>query len=400
MTALAHNITTEFSNWIDSALPAYDKSGKANFLDVNGELVEGIYLDMPNDVYHSLNALSSTGLKTFVDCPARYYREYLSGITRKRTLALKRTFDAGTYGHELSLEPAGFYDRYYREAVASDYPDALTTVEQIESALVAAGLPAKEGKAEKIARLQRLDPSIDVSTLKTIADIDEKLTLLGASKTESKLDKAIRLCDVNKEVVVFDLVAEELRLSHGERKEVVNSETGEVTVTYGGKKGIDGIVWDDAHRVQKSVRNHKEANVYISNGLPEVAIIARCPITGMMLKVKFDWLRFDDEAVDLKTTAQSVKPEDFRRQIINLHYDIQQVFYTYVASLAHINIRSFTFVAVEYGNADICQPYRLSHQRVLKANNTLHASLMEFKRCKANDVWYGYTKEDTTIELI
>lgn len=400
MTALAQNLANEYSNWIDAALPAYDASGKPTFINDNGELIEGIYLDMPNDVYHSLDALSSTGLKTFVDCPARYYRDYLSGITRKRTLALKRTFDAGTYGHELCLEPAGFYERYYREAVASDYPDALTTVDQIESALVAAGLPAKEGKSEKIARLLRLDPTVDVSLLKTVADIDEKLVALGASKTESKLDKALRLCEVSKEVVVFDLVAEELRLSHGERKESVNPETGEVIVTYGGKRGIDGVVFDDAHRVQKSVRNHKEANVYISNGLPEVAIIARCHITGMMLKVKFDWLRFDDEAVDLKTTAQSVKPEDFRRQLINLNYDVQQVFYTYVASLANITIRAFTFVAVEYGSADVCQPYRLSHQRVLKANNTMYNALMEFKRCKETDVWYGYLKEDSTIELI
>ncbi|WP_445768857.1 PD-(D/E)XK nuclease-like domain-containing protein [Rheinheimera sp.] len=394
------HINSEYSNWVGRAVQAYNAKGEPNFLDAKGELVEGIYLDLPNEVYHGLNALSSSGLKTFVSCPARYFREYLSGITRKRTLALTRTFDAGTYGHELCLEPAGFYDRYFREPIAADHPDALTTVEQIEAALLEAGLPAKEGKSEKLARLLRIDPSVDKTTIKTIADIDNELTRLNASKTESKLDKAIRLVEKNPNAEVFDLIAEQTRHSHGPMELKPHPETGKEVATYGGKLPIDGVVWDDAHRVQKTVRKHKEANLYISNGLPEVAIIARCNITGMMLKVKFDWLRFDDDGIDLKTSAQSVKPEDFRRQVQNLHYDIQQVFYCYVASIAGINIRKFVFVTCEYGTADICQPYVLSRNHVIKANNTMHQALIEFKKCRETDNWYGYTKEDSTIELI
>ena len=397
---VAINPDLNISNWHEYAKPAYAKNGSPNFLDSNGELLVGIYLDLPNDVYHSLPALSSTGLKTFVGSPAHYFRDYLSGISRKRTLAQKRTFDAGTYGHELCLEPAGFYDRYFRDCVQSDFPDALSTSDQIESALSANKLPAKEGKQEKLERLKRLAPTKDISQLKTIADIELALVELGASKTESKLDKAIRLSAACPGIMVFDLIFEEHRLKQGERSEYVCPDTGEVSVTYGGKKAIDGIVWDDAHRVQNTVRSHAEANMHISYGLPEVAIIAKCPITGMMLKVKFDWLRFDDAAVDLKTSAQSVKPEDFRRQVLNLHYDIQQAFYCYVASIVGIAIKSFTFVAVEYGTADICQPYVLSHARVIKANNTMYAALEDFKNCLKSGKWYGYIREDCTIELI
>jgi hypothetical protein len=396
----AQKIEHKLSNWHQYASEAYSADGKPNFLNQNGELVEGIYLNLPNDVYHSLNALSSTGLKTFVDSPARYYRDYLSGISRKRTLAQKRTLDAGTYGHELCLEPDGFYDRYFRDCVQSDFPDALITVDQIEGALIAAGLPAKEGKQEKLARLLRIDPKADQSGLKTVADIDNALVAVGASKTESKLDKAQRLSQSNPNVQVFDLLLEQNRLKHGQRVETVYPDTGDVTVRYGDKLPIDGVVWDDAHRIQATVRNHAEADMHLSYGLPEVAIIAKCPITGMMLKVKFDWLRFDDKAVDLKTTALSVKPEDFRRQLINLHYDIQQAFYCYVAYIAGINPPSFTFVAVEYGSADICQPYTLSHQRIVKANNTMYSALEDFKKCKKTDKWHGYIKEDCTIELI
>ena len=401
MTALATQTTfNEYSNWFERAVPAYDQAGQPTFLDANGELIAGIYLDMPNDVYHSLNALSSSGLKSFIESPALYYRDYIQGTIRKRTTAFRRTMDAGTYGHELVLEPQGFYDRYFRDPVQADWPDALSTTEQIETALVEAGLPAKEGKAEKLVRLQRLSPTLDVSALKTIADIDEQLTQLGASKTESKLDKAIRLFQVAPHIDVFDYRVEKIRAAQGAKVETTDPETGEVTVTYGGKKPIDGVVWDDAHRVQKSVLKHMEAKTYISNGLPEVAIIARCKVTNMWLKVKFDWLRFDDKAVDLKTSGQSVKPEDFRRQIMKLHYNIQQVFYTYVASLADIVINEFIFVAVEYGTKDVCQPYKLSNYKVSKSKIEMVNALNEFLECKETGNWYGYVKEDCTIELV
>ena len=34
---------------------------------------------MPNEVYHKMPALSNSGLKTLLDCPAKYYYKYLSG---------------------------------------------------------------------------------------------------------------------------------------------------------------------------------------------------------------------------------------------------------------------------------------------------------------------------------
>jgi exodeoxyribonuclease VIII len=364
---------------------------------VNGEILEGIYLDMPNDVYHSLNALSSSAVKKFMESPAAYFRLYRSSIDRKRTLAQKRTFDAGSYGHELCLEPQGFYERYFRDLVPSDIPDSLHTIADIEKQLIAVGLPAKEGRKEKKERCARLVPSINVNDLKTIAEVDAVLESNGLNKTESKIDKAHRLMKAKPDAIVFDYVFLQNRVKHGEFSEL-KDEQGESYQQYGKKRPIDGIVWDDAHRVQSTVREHSEGSTYLSNGLPEVAIFSRCPITGMMLKVKFDWLRFDDKAVDLKTTL-SAKPDDFRRQIQKLHYDIQGAFYTYVASLVGITVDLFCFVAVEYIHADICQPYTLSRKTKIKANMKLQAALKEYKACDRSNIWYGYQKEDCTIEL-
>lgn len=384
------------SNWFERSRPAFNEDGSEAFRTASGELIEGIYLSMPNDLYHSLPALSSSGMKKFVESPALYAREYLSNVSRKRTLQLKRTLDAGTYGHELCLEEEGFYDRYFRDVVPTDFPEALHTTSDIEKALVAAGLTANESKDEKLARLVSANPSVDTSKLKTIKDIDAELENAGLSKSESKADKARRLAKVVSHVQVFDVLFEENRLKHGQPETAVVN--GETVTLYGGKLPIDGVVWDDAHRVKASVRGHSQANAILTNGMPEVAIIAKCPITDLWLKVKFDWLRFDDDAADVKTTL-STKPEDFKRQIKKLHYDIQLSFYAYVAELVGIFIGQFSLVAVEYVNADICQPYELQPKTRIAANKALKKAFKEFVECKKTNNWWGWSKEDCVIVL-
>lgn len=344
--------------WFERAVEAY-VNDQPTFLDSNGELIPGIYLNMPNDIYHALPALSSSKLKTFVKSPAEYYREYLSDVDRKRTLTQKRTFDAGTYSHELVLEPEGFYERYFREPVASEFPDAISRVDDLKKYCEENGI-----KVNKSATKPTIIKAIEESGLKNTN--------------------------------VFELELKREREKQGAKGEVIID--GEVVTTWGGKVGIDGIVWDDAHRACKTTRKHSQADAYLSNGLPEVAIIAVCEDTGMMLKVKFDWLRFDSRAVDLKTT-QSTNPRDFKRQIKALHYDIQQEFYKYVAELAQVYVPEFIFVATEYVSKDICQPFKLPNKWVAQAHSVMKRSLLELEECQKNDNWYGWSKEDVVIEF-
>lgn len=344
------------SNWVDNALPAYDANGEPTYLNSDGQLIEGIYLDLPNDVYHALPALSSSGLKKFMSSPAHYYRDYLSGIERKRTNTQRRTLDTGTHAHSLVLEPGGYYDQFFRDVIPSDYPDALHTATQIEEQLVALDLKKSGTKAEKIERLLEADPTAQV----------------------------------------FDKIREDNCLKRGERGTTMLE--GEEVECFGDKVPVDGQIWDDAHRAQETVRSHAEADAYIQYGLPEVTIIARDPITGLMLKVKFDWLRFDDEAVDLKTT-RSTKPEEFKRQLLNLHYDLQQAFYCHVAKLAGIEIRSFVFVTVEFVEADICQPYELSDKLATRATKQVSEGLKQMKTCMEEDKWFGWSEDDCTMVI-
>ena len=96
----------------------------------------------------------------------------------------------------------------------------------------------------------------------------------------------------------------------------------------------------------------------------------------------------------------STRPEKFARQLNDLHYDAQQEFYKYVARLAGIIIRAFTFVATEYVHADICQPYNLSRARSIRASEMVQTGLKDMAECVKTGVWYGWSKEDCTMTLI
>lgn len=328
--------------WFDRAVPAYRADGSAAFLTAEGDLIEGIYLNMPNDVYHQLPAISSSQVKKFAESPAHWARAYRSDVKRKRTLAQERTFDTGSLGHELILEPEGFASRYARMPCQVDYPNALAGIKDMTAKAKELGLKGYSGKSkEELAKL-----------------------LLEADPT----------------LEIWDVILADALTAAGDRQ------------------AIDPIVWDDAHRIERTCRAEPRADQLIRDGAPEVAMIARCPTTGEWLKVKFDWLRFDGIAADVKTT-RSANPQKFAYQMRDLRYDLQQVFYTYVASLLDVEVTDFAFVAIEFLEADICHVFELSSRKIARAAGEMHTLLAQMSRALALNDFQGYVPRGTITVL-
>ena len=363
------NTETSSMTWLDNVLPAYDEHGVPNFQSLGGELVEGIYTDLPNDIYHSLPALSSSQLKKFSESPAHYYREYRSDIDRTRSLATQRTFDTGSMGHELLLEPEGFTDRYFKLPKPKDFPCALHTAKDMSLKCEELGLAKSGSKNELMERLIGHNPDIEIydrvieATLRKEAGdeaVDAALDMVASSKSKMSLLKA------------FDSAAiKAISL----------------------KEPLDPVIWDDAHRIANVARQHPYIDRLIKDGFPELAVIAKDPATGMMLKCKYDWLRFDAIAVDVKT-SRSAAPEKFAYQAADLGYDLQQEFYKHVGRLRSIPVEHFVFTVIEFAAADIAEPYELTEQDAVIARADLHRLLGEFKYCDDNTDWYGYTNRD------
>ncbi|MFV7762301.1 MULTISPECIES: PD-(D/E)XK nuclease-like domain-containing protein [Shewanella] len=384
-----HQQVGTHDEWLDFVQPGYDSNGKANFLDANGELVEGIYTDIENEVYHALDAQSSTGIKTFAKGRHHYYRQYLSDVCRARTKQQTYTFDAGTYGHMRVLEPHNFHGKFLRNPVLEDFEDLtpLESIDQLKEALAERGEAVSGSKAVLIERLHARDPNVPIfeklrekaivdflrlhypKFIYTNDELNSVANLYGIATTLTRDKKIEKLLAVSPDQLIFENLVE--------------------------KHVIDHIVWDDAKRVEKSTRAHPKADWLFSDGYPELTVIARCKVTGMMLKVRFDWLRFDAIAVDLKTT-QSTNPTKFAYQVKDLRYDLQQVFYTYVANLVGIPVEYFCFVATEYKDADNCETYELSQKMQMESREEMFDLLNDLKDAFETQNWYGLTKSRAT----
>mgnify|MGYP006087934373 CR=1 FL=1 len=322
--------------------PAYDDNGIPNFLDDSGELVEGIYSGLENKKYHALPALSSSALKTFSVSPAHYFRSYLSDVDRKRSIAQERTFETGDLSHRLVLEPDGFYDEFAQELNPLDHPKALKTISDLTEKCCELGLKKSGKKSELIDRLIDHQPNLALSIWECISRVH-----------------------INKNI---------------------------------GKSLVDPIVWEDAHRCVATTRANPLANELLTEGFPELTVLAKCQNTGLWLKARPDWLRFDEVVVDYKTT-RNASPRGFAKQAKELNYALQQEFYVYVLSLVGIVVKGFHFVANEYIQADITECYTLDGEWIGTARTEMNSLITEFDQCKTNDTWYGYDGNNTLKEI-
>lgn len=357
--------------------PAYDFNGKPNFMDEHGNLIAGIYSGMENEVYHSLPATSSSQVKKYAKSPAHYKRAYIDTVNRKRLAkATERTFDAGTYGHELILEPEGFYDRYFRLLNAADHENSIHTTEALKDKCKELSLPTSGTKAVLIERIQAADPTVRIFEVEQTNHIIKNAGLKAVVKAKEVMEAS------SGRPSLID------SLKHKDVKPLLH------------KTPIDPIVWDDAHRACKTVRENEFANSIIQNGFAELSVIAQCPETGMMLKVRFDWLTKDGIPADVKTT-RSANPLMASYQFGDLGYDLQAYMYTYVGRLAGIPcpVNVFPFVTVEYTDADICEVFELCDDDWEIAERNFHRHIKNLAHSLENNDWPGYTRRNGSTLL-
>ena len=73
---------------------------------------------MPIDVYHKMPALSNSGLKILLDCPAKYYYKYLSGEYEPKETP---SFKIGKACHCYILEGKEEFEKTYWHNPYSDF---------------------------------------------------------------------------------------------------------------------------------------------------------------------------------------------------------------------------------------------------------------------------------------
>ena len=397
----------------------YDDLGCPNYMDNKGNLIAGIYADVANEDYHAIPALSSSGLKKFKSSPALYMRTYLSDVVRQKIASRENAFLCGEITHGLVLEPERTNDLYWYELNPFDFPDSLKTVDQIKAAIAAKGATPKGVKKEDlISQLLSIDPqapvfdvlserhvkqwvlaknlpwtSLSVQDVPDALQTEDEIKAMIASKGEvpaiGKAAMIQQLQALDPTIRIYDLLNAEFQANLHKTERYAEFVKAWV---------CDPIIYKDAHRARNTVMAHKTASRLFAEGIAELTMIAYDDEAKMWVKCKFDWLRPDGIAVDLKTT-RSTHPDDWAYQAKDLGYDLQDAFYCHVASLLNVHIKAFPFVCVEFAEMDNCEVYELSAKTRAKSYSDMKAYLLELRECQETGNWYGYNKQQSVVVI-
>lgn len=114
-------------------------------------IVDGVYFDLPDEIYHAVPRLSASGLQKLCVSPANFWRgSWLD--PEKKPLDEEQTLAQmlGKAYHKARLEPDLFDATYYRGLDKTEYPDALFTADQMKAVCEDIGL-GKSGTKDTLA---------------------------------------------------------------------------------------------------------------------------------------------------------------------------------------------------------------------------------------------------------
>lgn len=274
----------------------------------------GVYENLSNAEYHAAPGLSNSDLGAFRVSPLHYWQAKLnpelecadcqkprrehpvSGFgpagapclfsSRAETAALRM----GSALHVAVLESDKFLDRYAPRPSAADYPDALTTVDEIKKWLDGNAIPYKKSA---------LKPELE--------------SLAGASGAP----------------ILSRLLADRARADSG-------------------KKYLDKSEWHQVCGMATALDREQALKPHTRSGVGEVSVFAVDPDTGILLKCRLDWMAATRNIVDLKSMSLRGKSVDATvADAIQFDYRWQPVFYRHVMKLAGLDDFGWIYAFVE-----------------------------------------------------
>jgi hypothetical protein len=160
-----------------------------------------------------------------------------------------------------------------------------------------------------------------------------------------------------------------------------------------------------AERMVESVLSKDVGRVIFESGTPELTMIAIEPISGVLCKIRPDWLPHGHEViVDLKTAA-SASFEDFSRAAARYGYAIQAALYREIYHLIMLQKRPpFLHVVVENEPPYDCAIYEMDQEALESGEKKVRRALDIWAQCEESGYWpgigYDYTEREFRIESL
>jgi|SRR5690554_2465064 len=151
---------------------------------------------------------------------------------------------------------------------------------------------------------------------------------------------------------------------------------------------LTGKEADQVKGMQDAIQLNSEAVALLEHaGWCELSAFVECPVTGVLLRVRFDKLNSNGVAVDLKST-QDIRYNQFQRSIANYRYHVQDALYSRVYELITGEpLQSFKFLCVESASPHASKIYTLDDEAKLVGARIAMRNLQTYADCVRSGNW-------------
>lgn len=177
-------------------------------------------------------------------------------------------------------------------------------------------------------------------------------------------------------------------------KEAVAAESREL---------IKPVQYETAMRQAEQVMLIPEIAEHLSHGMPEVSAFGVDEETGIMCRVRPDWVsELGGNSVtllDVKTYSDA-SPAEFARQVTRKGYHRQDAMYSDIYSVAAgVDVEDFLFLAVESTYPYAASVCRLDMDSANAGFIEYRDALYKYAECAKADYWPGYGEDITEIRM-
>lgn len=324
----------------------------------------GIYFGMPEEVYHAVPALSASGLKKLGTSTMDFWAT--SWLNPDREERETKWLDYGKAIHAFVLEGEEAYlKRYIVQIDPSDFDGVLVSTDEIKAAIgkfsaLAPVQPLGTTKQDLLDQLVALGAKhgVEVEREGTVPQLRERIK---AFEEEQPVKPVSRVTDRLEDGTEFqrpaqkaDLAAQLLALDPEAR--VWEDIFDRFAREHEGKTMISA---KDDKRIRLAARmilGHSDIGAAFTGGYAEVSVFWFCPVTGVPMKARFDYLKMR-AVVDLKSFSNTNGlPVDraIERAIANYRYNVQHCVYDEAVEVARKMVREHGQLAVK--SHDDCGP--------------------------------------------
>ncbi|GIU20771.1 PD-(D/E)XK nuclease-like domain-containing protein [Shewanella sp. MBTL60-007] len=332
----------------------------------NDSLIEGIYSGVPNHIYHQIPAINHSTIKPAFITLAHYFEEVNNKTKDKNT----KPKSIGSLFHCMSLTPTNTYDDFFAYPEALYYPNDIHTTSQLNHALMLKGRSQSGNKQDLITALLEADPQAQI------------------------FDNRLKECLISN--IGCDAFNAALELAGGKFASILSQLTKPELAKFHLKQAMSQSDWDLAETMATKFLSKAANCELLSNGYPELTLIAFDKHRNIWVKCKIDYLKTNLVPVDLKST-ENASPSRFSYSAKEYFYDTQEAFYGYVASLLGLELLPMKFAAAESFAPYVSQIYTLPDVVRLDAKNLVQRTLNQIIDAERSGVITGYCANEMVL---